>query len=158
VSDQEVSPADLRKYLHESLPEYMVPAHFVRVSTIPLNGNGKVDRNALLNQADAFLTARVVRQGPRNETEAFIAAVWRDLLEKENIGVNDNFFEIGGHSLKATQMLLQLNNHFNVKLDLRKFFLNPTIESLSLETRRINWISAAPVSAEDDAEYNELII
>jgi amino acid adenylation domain-containing protein len=123
---------DLRAFLLQKLPDYMVPSAFVLVRELPLTPNGKVDRKALplADQALSLEERNVVV--PRTPVELALAKLWCDLLKITNVGVHDNFFEVGGHSLLATQLVSRIRREFNVELPLRNVFEGPTIESLAL--------------------------
>jgi amino acid adenylation domain-containing protein len=121
---------DLRAFLGESLPEYMVPAHYIVLDTLPLTPNGKVDRKAL--PAPSASMAGAGRGGaPQTQTQIKIAEIWRDLLKADNIGIGDDFFDLGGHSLAATALIQRLRSTFGVEVRLASLFDRPTIASLS---------------------------
>ncbi len=122
--------AELRTFLHESLPEYMVPAYFVVLDTLPLTHNGKVDRQAL--PVPSVLMAGAGKGGaPKTETQRKIAEIWSDLLKADGIGLDDDFFDLGGHSLAATALIQRLRSTFGVTLRLANLFDRPTIAGLS---------------------------
>jgi len=128
---QALSESEVRRQLQAKLPEYMVPQHFVELSSIPLTPNGKVDRKALPKpQAAGALEQGYV--APRTEAEQKIAAVWQEVLNRERVGVNDDFFMLGGHSLLATQVMSRINRLFNIQLPLRRLFEARTIEALAV--------------------------
>lgn len=128
--EQTPSAGVLRQYLKETLPEYMVPNAFVTLEKFPLTPNGKIDRRALpVPEADRQAEAGYIP--PRNEVEELIAGIWQELLNVKNIGVNDSFFEVGGHSLLAIRAISQINRALQADLQLRSFFENPTIAELS---------------------------
>jgi amino acid adenylation domain-containing protein len=119
--------AELRAYCAGALPDYMVPAHFLVLDEIPLSSNGKVDRRAL-PLPDAQVTQA---QPPRDALEAQLAAIWREVLERPEVGVFDNFLELGGHSLLAARMLARLREGFGRELQIRTLFDHPTIAGLA---------------------------
>jgi amino acid adenylation domain-containing protein len=121
------APADLRSFLAETLPGPMLPSRFIVLEHIPQLPNGKVDRRALLAGAARSVAASAEVESPRNQTEAAIAAVWREILNREVVGVTENFFEIGGHSLKAMQIVARVHQHLGVRLSIGEFFGNPTV-------------------------------
>jgi len=127
---------DLRNYLRERLPEYMVPSFFIILDELPLTPNGKVDRNALPapDQSRPELESEYV--APRNENEKKLAAICTELLNIEKVGVYDSFFDLGGHSLLATQFMSRLRDNFQVELPLRVIFEKPRIADLSEEIER----------------------
>jgi len=122
-------PGELRSYLARQLPDYMVPAFVVPIEQVPLNSRGKVDLDALPNPDGSFTTGSFV--APRNDSEQRLADIWCALLDRELISVHDNFFEIGGHSLRATVMLAKANREFTADVALGAVFDNPTIASLA---------------------------
>jgi len=127
---------ELKRYLSESLPDYMIPSYFVSIDRIPLNPNGKVDRKALPDPADiAVPGAKKSIAGPSNPIEKQLADIWASVLNRHKddavIGIDDNFFDIGGHSLKAALVISKIHETFNVKLKLTEIFINPTIRQLA---------------------------
>jgi len=124
------SPIDLRHYLAERLADYMVPSAFVKLDEMPLLPNGKVNRRAL-PAPDAFASGL---QGdyvaPSSPTEQLLAAIWSDLLKVDRVGVHDNFFDMGGHSILATRVISRTLEAFGVELPLRCIFESPTIAGL----------------------------
>jgi acyl-coenzyme A synthetase/AMP-(fatty) acid ligase/aryl carrier-like protein len=131
ASDPEASPSpsDLRLHLQSRLPDYMVPHLFVRLPEIPLTVNGKLNRAALPAPAEA-MDNREAYVAPRTEIEARLCGVWASLLGLEKVGVNDNFFEIGGDSILSIQMLARANRE-GIELTPRDLFQHQTIGELA---------------------------
>ncbi|MDP9128992.1 MAG: amino acid adenylation domain-containing protein, partial [Candidatus Binatota bacterium] len=131
VSSEPPSDRELREYLREKLPAYMVPTGFVRLAKIPLLPNGKIDRGALpeLTGAPARAASKLV--SPRGETEEKVAAIWREGLSLDWIGVDDDFFELGGHSILAMQIVARLRAALGAEFSLREFFDAPTIAGVA---------------------------
>src|SRR5262249_18164470 len=123
-----VEPAVLRRHLEQQLPHYMIPSAFVLLESLPLTANGKVDRQALRALA---VERPHVRVSPSTPVEEVLASIWRDTLRLEAIGVHDDFFEIGGHSLFATQIASRIRDTFRVEMPLRTMFEEPTIAGLA---------------------------
>jgi acyl carrier protein len=121
--------ADLRSRLAQSLPDYMIPAHFMQLEQLPLTPNGKIDRKAL--PAPDMTRSEVGYVAPRNKIEEQLAAIWADVLKLDRVGIHDNFFELGGHSLLATQLITRLQSRYPVELPLRSLFETPTIAHLA---------------------------
>jgi amino acid adenylation domain-containing protein len=121
--------SDLRSHLAERLPEYMVPSSFVLLSALPRTANGKVDRQALPAPADTEDTELFV--APRTPVEEALCRIWSQLLGVEQIGINNSFFDLGGHSLMAMQLLSRLRGIFQLELPLRVVFEAPTIAKLA---------------------------
>jgi acyl carrier protein len=130
-ADQAPTQNELRAYLREKLPEYMVPAMIVLMETLPLTPNGKINRSALPepNQVRPELEREYV--APSGFVEELVAAIWAEVLGLEQVSAHDNFFDLGGHSLLATQLITQLSEIFQMKLPLRTLLESPTVSSLS---------------------------
>jgi len=135
-----VDIAGLRSFIKGKLPAYMLPSAFEVLEKIPLNANRKVDRKALPvpKKKSADLVKDFV--APRTETEEKIASIWSEVLQFSPVGVHDNFFQLGGHSLMAIQVISRVRKHFQVELPLRVLFENPTVSELgvSIESYRSN--------------------
>ena len=128
--------ATLREFLGTRLPEYMVPAVIVSLTSLPTGATGKLDRRALpAPDASAFPTGDN-HVAPRTPIEQVVAEIWSGLLGVEQIGVHDDFFDLGGHSLLAMRILAQLQRRFGVELSVRVFFESPTVEGLAVEIAR----------------------
>ncbi len=121
----------LRGYLKEKLPEYMVPATFVMMDSMPLTPNGKIDRRALPAPSQERPPLEQVFVAPRNPTEQKLVQIWSQILDIQSIGIHDNFFDLGGHSLFVAKMVFQLEEVFQVKLPLSRFFESPTIDGIA---------------------------
>jgi len=128
----ELVVAELRQRVAQRLPAAMVPTAFMIIETLPLLPNGKVDRAALPNPEFEVANDYLV---PRDAVEELIAGIWAELLDLERVGVHDDFFTIGGHSLIATQVMARLFDVFHVDLGLRSLFETPTVAALA---QRIN--------------------
>ena len=126
-----LSVAELRSYLKEKLPDYMIPSAFVRLDALPLTPNGKVDRNKLPAPDGSRTNLTQEFAVPRTEIEELVAQAWREALRIENLGIYDNFFELGGHSLFATQIVARLHEAFNREVPLRVLFDAPTVAELA---------------------------
>jgi hypothetical protein len=111
------------------LPEYMVPAAYVQLEALPLNHNGKIDRKNL-PQPDTD-TPEEGYVGPRNATEETLCRLWQEVLRREHVGIHDNFFKIGGHSLMAARVATRMRESFKVDIPLRRMFEVPTIAQLA---------------------------
>ena len=129
VSSQPLAAEELRSFLGQQLPDYMVPAAFVRVEEIPLTANGKVDTKALPSPLQTAAEHKSV--APRTPEEEKLVAVWKEVLKMDAIGVTDNFFELGGHSLLATQIISRIRGAFRVQMPLHVFLENPTVAGLA---------------------------
>jgi len=123
------SEAEMRAELRRVLPEYMVPSLFVTLEALPLNANGKIDRAALPEPGKTVRSAEWV--APRTPVEETICEVWQAVLGRDRVGAGDDFFEIGGDSLLATQVVARLKAAFAIDLPLRRFFQGSTVEALA---------------------------
>lgn len=123
--------ADLRQHVRDKLPEYMVPQHFVVLSELPLTPNGKIDRKALPSLDFGSSQPAAAYVAPENDVEQKIAALWQELLGREQIGVDDNFFDLGGHSLLVVRMHRQLTKLVTAPVALTDLFRFPTIRALA---------------------------
>jgi acyl carrier protein len=147
-------PNDLADWLNDRLPDYMVPRLYTVLSAFPLTANGKIDRKALpepeLNrETDApFLE-------PATEIEKLLARIWCEVLELESVGVNDNFFKLGGHSLKITQVISRVREAVGVELPMRAIFEAPTIAALALRIEELLIEELNELSEEEAQRLNE---
>ena len=121
--------AELRQRLRQRLPDYMVPSAFVRMDALPLNRNGKIDRAALPEPGAPSLDR--VHVPPRTPVEEGIAEIWQGVLKCAQVGATDDFFDLGGNSLLATQVVSRLRTRFDVEFPLRRFFEGSSVETLA---------------------------
>jgi amino acid adenylation domain-containing protein len=121
---------NIREFLQQKLPDYMIPSAFVQIKTFPLTANGKIDQQALPAPDKASLAGTFV--APRNPIEETLADIWREVIKIEKVGINDNFFELGGHSLLATQVISRLRQAFQISLPLHYLFESPTIADFAV--------------------------
>ncbi|MDB9510452.1 amino acid adenylation domain-containing protein [Kamptonema animale CS-326] len=133
VANGESPPAsrELRQFLKEKLPDYMVPAVCVFLEQLPLTPNGKIDRKLLPNPAITPSETTVDFVMPSNEIERKIATIWQQILNLDKVGINDNFFDLGGHSLLAIRIHSQLRQMFSSDLSIIELFRYPTVYSLA---------------------------
>ncbi|MHC5717877.1 MAG: non-ribosomal peptide synthetase, partial [Nostoc sp.] len=128
---QELTITELRSFLKEKLPEYMIPSTFVLLQTLPLTPNGKLDRRSLPAPETLRPELEATYVMPQTEMEQAIATIWQKALKIEKIGIHDNFFELGGHSLLLVKVNSQLREIFKIDLSLLDMFRYPTISSLA---------------------------
>jgi natural product biosynthesis luciferase-like monooxygenase protein/FkbM family methyltransferase len=123
--------SEVQEFLRRSLPTHFVPSAFVVLDALPLTPNGKIDRKALPlpSAQQAYSPANFV--APQTETEKELAAIWAEILGSDQFGIHDNFFDCGGHSLTATQLVTRIRKNFAVELSLRDFLKYPTIAGLA---------------------------
>lgn len=127
---------ELRKFLARDLPDYMLPATFVTLDALPFASSGKVNRAALPAPSDENTLRDETFITPRTPTEERVAAIVADLLGLEQVGVNDNFFYLGGNSLFGTQVIARVRDAFNVEISLLKLFDHPTVADFAAEVER----------------------
>jgi amino acid adenylation domain-containing protein/non-ribosomal peptide synthase protein (TIGR01720 family) len=128
VSKENLNISEIRTYLGHRLPSYMIPSYFVQIASLPLTSNGKIDKKRLPDPEDSGMSTGIGYAAPTNETEAKLVLIWQEILGREKIGIKDNFFEIGGHSLKATRLASHIYKEFEVKVSLRELFVNAVLE------------------------------
>ncbi|MDP4147320.1 MAG: amino acid adenylation domain-containing protein, partial [Bacillota bacterium] len=129
VSDKEITVTELREHLAKELPDYMIPAYFIQLENIPLTPNGKINRKAL-PEPEGEINIGVEYAAPRNEVEEKIVKVWSEILGVEKIGIDDNFFVLGGHSIKALDLASKLNG-LNISLKVSEVYTYPTIRKIT---------------------------
>jgi acyl carrier protein len=131
--DGRPSARELRQFLQDRLPAYMIPAAYVFVDTFPLSGSGKIDRDALPppEESDRGTARRLV--APRSPLEKRLAGLWADVLGVGEVGIHEHFFaDLGGHSLLAARLISRVRDGFGVELPLREIFESPTVAALAL--------------------------
>ncbi len=131
-----LSVEEIRKWLSPRLPDYMIPARYAVLDRLPLNANGKVDRQALLAVEHRELAREAEHVAPRTDVEVALTAIWQRVLGRERIGIRDNFFDVGGTSLLAMRLAHEVRREFNRPLPLAGLFAAPTIERLALRLER----------------------
>jgi amino acid adenylation domain-containing protein len=136
ASKDPVGAAELRAFLAEHLPTAMVPSSFVFLDRLPLTPNGKLDRRALPAPEERAGALEQSYVGPRTPIESLLAGMWAEVLGVPRVGVHDDFFGLGGHSLKASQIIARARATFRVELPLRSLFETPTVAGLSLTVAR----------------------
>ena len=153
VSDIEFTASELRAYLANILPEYMIPQYFTRIEKMPLNSGGKIDRKALPEHSGS-INAEVEYVAPRNEVEEKLVQIWKEVFEVDKIGINDNFFDLGGHSLKAMTLMAKIHKEFNADISLKELFSASTInEQAQCLVKARNKLNSNIKSAEKKEYY-----
>ncbi|MEZ5039502.1 MAG: amino acid adenylation domain-containing protein [Saprospiraceae bacterium] len=131
VGPTKVKDQELRSYLSERLPAYMLPTQFIQLEAFPLTPNGKIDRDALPSPETIGPARTVQYEAPRNEIEELLASIWSDVLHIEEISIHENFLEMGGNSLAAIRLMARTNEAFELELPLNRVFEWPTIAALA---------------------------
>ncbi|SFF11943.1 amino acid adenylation domain-containing protein, partial [Chitinophaga sp. CF118] len=143
----------IRYYLNNLLPAYMHPTYFVQLDALPLTVNGKVDRKALPAPEGLSLTTTVAYEAPRNETEEKLVLIWQEILGKDKIGIKDNFFDLGGHSLKMMRVAARIHKTFEVNVSIKDLFVTPVLEEQALmiqQARKTLFVTLAPAPVQSD--------
>jgi amino acid adenylation domain-containing protein len=158
VSENEMNLSDIRSQLAKELPSYMIPAYYVQMDKFPLTANGKLNKKALPHPQGSNIASGVKYVAPTNETEEKLVAIWSEVLgiQKDKIGIQDDFFTLGGHSLKAVTVLLRIERLFLIKLKITDLFINPTIENISNILKAKSWVEKSKVSDKQDRNIFEI--
>ncbi|WP_028595417.1 non-ribosomal peptide synthetase [Paenibacillus assamensis] len=155
VASESISMAQLRNWLAESLPDYMVPASFVLLERMPLTANGKLDRRALPAPDMSSVVNSTVYTPPRNELEKTLARIWKQVLGVQTPGIHDHFFELGGDSIKAIQVSSRLHAE-GLRIELKNVLKHPTISGMSRHiTKTDRTIEQGPV--EGDITFTPIV-
>ncbi|HEU5373873.1 MAG TPA: non-ribosomal peptide synthetase [Ktedonobacteraceae bacterium] len=154
VSEAGLSSDELRAFLLRSLPPAMIPAIFIRLEKLPLNPNGKIDRKALPAPDESSMLRSEEYVAPRTPTEKQLAAIWADLLGLQQVGVTENFFALGAHSLLIMRFLSRIQDRFPVELSLNSIFETPTVQELSI---LIEQLLIAKIESMSDTEVERLL-
>jgi acyl carrier protein len=151
TTDNGLLAGELRSFLKQKLPEYMQPAAFMILDALPLTPNGKVDRKALAAPKGTRPELAAAYVMPRNELEQTLAAIWQELLVVDQVGIDDNFFDLGGHSLLMAKAHSQLQAALGREISIVELFRHPTISALA------EYLSKAPAarSLQENADRAE---
>jgi len=152
ISDKKIEPEALRRFLGKKLPDYMIPWFYVQMDRFPLTPNGKVDRNAL---PEPETMQEIAYAAPRDEMETELVHMWADVLsvEKEKIGIDTRFFDLGGNSLKAIVLIARIHKAFNVKLLLEDIFRIQTIRGTAQHMREADKARYLSIEKAEEKEY-----
>jgi len=154
ASNGAITGIDLRRFMNDKLPDYMVPSAFVLLDEMPLTPNGKVNRKALPAPDDVLGMTQIEVVSPRTDTERALVDIWAEVLSvpKSRVGITSDFFELGGHSLLATQAASRIRQTFQIDLPLRTYFNEPTIADLAEYVDATRWAltsTDAPINHEE---------
>lgn len=145
------SAGELKAHLRQRLPEYMVPQVVTFLDVLPLNASGKIDRAALPKPDGAGLSGEAFYVAPETELQEEIAALWREVLAVERVGLHDNFFDLGGHSLRATRLVARVRQVFGIELPVREVFQGPTVAEMEVT------ITGRLAAGEDEGELAQML-
>ncbi len=156
---QRTLSGQLRDYLEQKLPHYMIPSSFVFLKELPLTPNGKVDRR-LLSETDTSSGIRAEYVAPGTPVEEALAAIWGEVLGREQIGIHDNFFKLGGHSLLLIQVMSRVREVFQADLPMNSLFEYPVLTQLAKHIDISRWIAQTAPSPSDTEEgsFEEIIL
>lgn len=150
-----VTPTALRQFLLEKLPDYMIPAFFVLLEAMPLTASGKLDRQALPAPDPAASAPTRPFVAPRTPTEQTLAELWMKALRLQRVGIHDDFFELGGDSLLATQVASRIREALRVELPLERLFKETTIAGLAEHLDTVLWAARVPTDAPGNGAIRE---
>ncbi|HLP57213.1 MAG TPA: amino acid adenylation domain-containing protein, partial [Candidatus Deferrimicrobium sp.] len=161
VSEGKVNDSEWQEYLRAYLPDYMVPSHFVQLEKMPLTTNGKIDRTSLLEidaSTDTGNGNMSIYEPPADETEHTLVKIWAEILdlEKGSIGVHDDFFRLGGHSLRAMGLTGKIKKTFSIEIPLAVLFKTPYIRALAAYIRQSTGIAYCDIGPVEKKEYYAL--
>ncbi len=143
IAPKQPAASELREFMLQYVPDYMVPSNFVYVVAFPLNANGKADRLALAERIPAATPVAAEFNG-MDTLQPKVAEIWCAVLQRSHVGLNDNFFELGGHSLLATQVIARLRSAFDIPVPLRAIFEAPTVAGLAEVVKQHSAETAEP--------------
>ena len=135
--DHTLCLSELTEFLRQGLPPYMIPPRYCLVDHFPKTINGKIDRESLPSPSQSLTAAHGSYEAPRNELESKLAQIWESVLQIPQIGIHDDFFELGGSSLLVTRVVSELTSEFSIELPVRDFFANPTVASSARQIRAL---------------------
>ncbi|MBC8757067.1 amino acid adenylation domain-containing protein [Kordia sp. YSTF-M3] len=150
TATEKISATEVQAYMRKTLPEYMIPPYIVQLADFPLNSSGKIDKKKLPEPEIKLDTTHV---SPRNAVEESLVAIWSEILNKEKIGVEDNFFESGGHSLKAIQLITKIYKTHQVQLNIGDIFSSPVLMEQALlisNSDKSSYISIPKVEVQEN--------
>ena len=155
VSEGEITVPELRKSLAQSLPDYMIPTYFMQMERIPLTANGKIDRRAL-PEPDGEIETGVEYIDPRNEVEEKLIKIWSEVLEVGRIGIDDDFFTLGGHSLKAVKIVSMIQRELMAEVSVGEIFRHLTVRELGEYIGKTKEAVYSPIEAVEEREVYEV--
>jgi hypothetical protein len=145
-----VTNLQLREFLAKQFPPFMVPSHIVLLQKLPLTPNGKVNRRVLPAPEEIPTGANKPAEVPRNATETLLAQIWSEILQRDQVGIHDNFFHLGGHSLLATQIISRVARALRVELPVRVVFESPTVAGMARAVDERQLVASADIVVRPD--------
>jgi amino acid adenylation domain-containing protein/thioester reductase-like protein len=148
AGDHPIKPSEVREHLAQQLPKYMLPQHLIQLDQMPLNASGKVDRKALpVPKVDS------TRVAPSDSLEERLVDIWKEIFELDEIGVTDDFFQLGGHSLNAVLLQSKIQDELEVELSFEDVFGAPTIQELASRIRKAEKVAHTHIPVIDQADH-----
>ncbi|MGE5402693.1 MAG: amino acid adenylation domain-containing protein [Ignavibacteriales bacterium] len=154
TSDETVSQAVIKNHLNQFLPQYMIPSYYIQLENIPLSSNGKTNKLLLPDPTTGYRKKDTIR-APKNEIEHLILKICSGILQKDDISLEDNFFEIGGHSLNAVRMISQVQKQLDIDLALKEIFYNPVLGDIAETVKKL---SACKNTSNEKIEEETIIV
>jgi hypothetical protein len=145
--ERPIHQEELRTFVEAKLPAYLVPAQFMQLERMPLTPSGKADRSLLPSPEELEGPCTRTSVTPTNDTESALVSIWRELLACKTVGIHDNFFHLGGHSLLVTQLVSRIMSTFQIEVPVRVVFESPTIAALAKAIDGVQPNEAPPLSA-----------
>lgn len=155
IKSKRITTSKIREYLTKKLPFYMIPSYFIFLNKIPVNSNGKIDIVALPDP-DNNINLGMEYLAPRTELEEKLSRIWTENLGVERVGINDNYFELGGDSLDAVNIIAKIHKEFNVELTLKDLFETSTVKILAQKIQNSNKSEYQEIKLVENKEYYEL--
>ncbi|MGB7604589.1 MAG: amino acid adenylation domain-containing protein, partial [Lutisporaceae bacterium] len=157
VAERELTVSELKEHLLKNLPDYMIPAYFITMDKLPLSANGKADRKALLElETEGSINTGVEYVAPTNKIEEKLVSIWSEVLGVGRIGINDNFFDLGGHSLKAIKIVSIIQKELMAEISVGYLFSNPTVNQLGKYIEKTKEIVYSSIEAVEERELYEV--
>ncbi len=156
--EEEDIPKQLREYLRGKLPEYMIPSYFIMMGTFPMTPNGKIDRRSMPLPQKSHQASKLNNQGPQNNTEKEIAKIWQEVLGTDTVGINDNFFDLGGHSLLLTKVRSCIYEKIGKDIPIMELFNYPTVNSLAKYVDSENEDKTQPKALNITREHDDIAV
>jgi amino acid adenylation domain-containing protein len=157
ICEEGIDVKAIRSFLLSKIPYYMLPGYYIRVNNFPLLPNGKVDKKKLFEGEGDLMSASADYVKPKNEVEQKLVDIWESVLKRSNIGVQDNFFDLGGHSLSAMTIINLVKSVFNVTVNIKEIFENPQISTLAEEVQKAIWVQQSESGPGVEHESREII-
>jgi amino acid adenylation domain-containing protein len=151
VEKEKTSAVELRSYIKKLLPEHMIPSCFIRLDKLPLNSNGKIDRGALPEPEKGDYSEKEYI-APRDDKERKLVDLWENVLKKAGIGIEDDFFDMGGHSLRAAALVSAINRSLGIQLSIKDVFKYPTVNEMAKYVESLGPAGQSPIEHVEERE------